>query len=84
MPRKEPRILLDAEILVRLAYLTITGETDLKNMEALRLTYEQGGSQITGGKASIEESLEITPLEELRRFFEEALGSSEGLKEEGE
>ncbi len=82
MPRKEPRILLDAEILVRLAYLTITGETDLKNLETLRLTYEQGGGQIAGEKTSPEGSLELTPLEELRRFFEEALGSSEGLAKE--
>lgn len=83
MPRKEPRILLDAEILVRLAYLTITGETDLKALETLRLTYGQGGIQIAGEKAPPEGLLELTPLEELRRFFEEALGSLEGLSEEG-
>ncbi|MGQ9597342.1 MAG: hypothetical protein ACUVUS_08265 [Thermoproteota archaeon] len=83
MPRKEPRILLDAEILVRLAYLTITGETDLKALETLRHTYGQGGIQIAGEKTPPEGLLELTPLEELRRFFEEALGSSEGLSEEG-
>jgi len=83
LPRKEPRILLDAEVLVRLAYLTITGETDLKNLETLRFTYEQGGSQTVGGETPLEGSMELTPLEELRRFFEETLGSSEGSMEEG-
>ncbi|MCX8183219.1 MAG: hypothetical protein N3F08_02185 [Crenarchaeota archaeon] len=82
MPRKESRILLDAEVLVRLAYLTITGETDLKNLETLRFTYEQAGGQTIIGEAPLEDSLELTPLEDLRRFFEETLGSSEGLKEE--
>lgn len=82
LPRKESRILLDAEVLVRLAYLTITGETDLKNLETLRLTYEQAGGQAIAGEAPLEGSLELTPLEELRRFFEETLGSSEGSKDE--
>ncbi|MBO3754762.1 MAG: hypothetical protein FGF53_07815 [Candidatus Brockarchaeota archaeon] len=82
MPRKQSRILLDAEVLVRLAYLTITGETDLKNLETLRLTYDQAGGQIITGEPPLEGSLELTPLEDLRRFFEETLGSSDGLKEE--
>ncbi|MGB9717929.1 MAG: hypothetical protein ACPL4E_05740 [Thermoproteota archaeon] len=80
MPRKEPRILLDAEVLVRLAYLTITGETEFKNLETLRLAYEQGGGQTVAGEA--QGSLELTPLEDLRRFFEETLGSSQGSTEE--
>ncbi|MBO3832932.1 MAG: hypothetical protein FGF51_06045 [Candidatus Brockarchaeota archaeon] len=82
MPRKESRILLDAEVLVRLAYLTITGETDLKNLETLRRTYDQAGSQTITGEPPLEGSLELTPLEDLRRFFEETLGSSDVLKEE--
>jgi len=83
LPRKEPRILLDAEVLVRLAYLTITGETDLKNLETLRLTYGQGGPQTVSGETPLEGSMELTPLEELRRFFEETLGSSGGSTKEG-
>jgi hypothetical protein len=82
LPRKEPRILLDAEVLVRLAYLTITGETEFKNLETLRLAYEQGGGQTVAGEAPLEGSLELTPLEDLRRFFEETLGSSRGSAEE--
>lgn len=83
MPRKESRILLDAEVLVRLAYLTITGETDLKNLETLRLTYEHGGGSAFSGETPLEDSLKLTPLEELRRFFEKALGSSDSLTERG-
>lgn len=82
LPRKESRILLDAEVLVRLAYLTITGETDLKNLETLRRTYGQAGGQTITGEPPLEGSLELTPLEDLRRFFEETLGSSDVLKEE--
>ncbi|MBO3809483.1 MAG: hypothetical protein FGF48_02180 [Candidatus Brockarchaeota archaeon] len=82
MPRKESRILLDAEVLVRLAYLTITGETDLKNLETLRRTYDQAGGQTITGEPPLEGSLELTPLEDLRRFFEETLGSSDVLKDE--
>ena len=82
MPRKESRILLDAEVLVRLAYLTITGETEFRNLETLRLAYEQGGGQTVAGEASQEGSLELTPLEELRRFFEETLGSSNNVRKE--
>lgn len=82
LPRKEPRILLDAEVLVRLAYLTITGETEFKNLETLRLAYEQGGGQTVASEATLEGSLELTPIEDLRRFFEETLGSSNSLKKE--
>lgn len=77
---KGPRILLDAEVLVRLAYLTITGNTDFEDLETLRLTYERGG-QASSDEANLESSLELTPMEELRKFFEEALRSSEGFTE---
>jgi len=80
--RRESRILLDAEVLVKLAYLTISKEVDLKNLETLRLTYEQGGG---AASEALEGSLELTPLEELRKFCEQALEASENLlREEGE
>lgn len=85
MPSKEPRILLDAEVLVKLAYLTMSEEADLKNLETLRLTYEQGEKTITGMEEPVEGSLELTPLDELRRFCEEALKTSASmLDEEGD
>ncbi|MEM3713051.1 MAG: hypothetical protein QXR97_05900 [Thermoproteota archaeon] len=79
MQRKEPRILLDAEVLVKLAYLTISEDVDLKNLETLRLTYEQDGE--TAGEGVLEGSLEITPLEELRRLCEQALASGDMVEE---
>lgn len=77
MQRKEPRILLDAEILVKLAYLTISEDVDLKNLETLRLTYEQS-SGITEGKV-LEGSLELTPLDELRKLCEQVLASEDTI-----
>ncbi|MGQ9479357.1 MAG: hypothetical protein ACUVQ0_04950 [Thermoproteota archaeon] len=74
MPRGGRRVLLDAELLVKLAYLTITGQSDLKNLETLRLNHKQ-----SGGNASPEgfgENLELTPLEELEKFCEDFLGES--------
>jgi hypothetical protein len=82
LPSKEFRILLDAEVLVKLAYLTMSEETDLKNLETLRLTYEQGEKTIRGEEVPIEESLELTPLDELRRFCEESLNTSISLMNE--
>lgn len=85
MPSKGLRVLLDAEVLVKLAYLTMSEEVDLKNLETLRLTYEQGEKTIIGEEAPIEGSLELTPLEELRRFCEEALKASTNvMSEEGD
>lgn len=84
MPRKEPRILLDAEVLVKLAYLTMSEEADLKNLETLKLTYEQGEKTIIGEETPVEESLELTPLDELRQFCEEALKASANLMNEEE
>lgn len=81
MLRKEPRILLDAEVLVKLAYLTISKEVDLKNLETLRLAYEQGSSVAS---EALEGSLELTPLDELRKFCEHALEASENLLREEE
>ncbi|MCS7138515.1 MAG: hypothetical protein NZ873_00450 [Crenarchaeota archaeon] len=74
MQRKEPRILIDAEILVKLAYLTISEDVDLKNLETLRLSYEQNIG-IVG-----EETLELTPLEELRRLCEQVLASEDTVE----
>lgn len=79
MQRKEPRILLDAEVLVKLAYLTISEDVNLKNLETLRLTYEQG-SEIVGNN-DLEGSLELTPLDELRRLCEQVLASEEVVEE---
>ncbi|MEM2087637.1 MAG: hypothetical protein QXF52_03045 [Thermoproteota archaeon] len=84
MPSKESRILLDAEVLVKLAYLTMSEEADLKNLETLRLTYEQGEKTIIGEETPVEESLELTPLDELRQFCEEALKASANLMNEEE
>lgn len=82
MPSKDSRILMDAEVLVKLAYLTMSEEADLKNLETLRLTYEQGEKTIIGEETLIEGSLELTPLDELRRFCEEALKASASLMNE--
>ncbi|MGQ9597528.1 MAG: hypothetical protein ACUVQY_03760 [Thermoproteota archaeon] len=82
MARKGLRILLDAEILVKLAYLTVSEEVDLKDLETLRLTYERTGGPTTGEVAFEDASLELTPLEELHRFCEDALKASESLTEE--
>ncbi|MEM2612065.1 MAG: hypothetical protein QXJ45_05490 [Thermoproteota archaeon] len=79
MQRKEPRILLDAEVLVKLAYLTISEDVDLRNLETLRLTYEQGNEM--AGNKGLEVSLELTPLDELRRLCEQVLASEEVVEE---
>lgn len=79
MPSKEPRILLDAEILVKLAYLTISGDVGLRNLETLRVAYEQS-NRIVGNDVS-EKSLEITPLDELQKLCEQVLTSEDIVEE---
>ncbi|MEM1557342.1 MAG: hypothetical protein QXT26_01045 [Thermoproteota archaeon] len=81
MPHRESRALLDAEVLVKLAYLTISEDVDLKSLETLRFSYGQGSNTNISNEV-IESTLELTPLEELRRFCEQALEASKKSIEE--
>jgi hypothetical protein len=80
LSRRGHRILLDAEVLVKLAYLTISEDADLRKLETLRLAYGQGGSMINNAE-DLNDSLELTPLDELRRLCEQALEASGNLVE---
>jgi len=81
LQRKGYRILLDAEVLVKLAYLTISKNTDLKSLETLRLSYEQGENSFSDSEF-FRNSLDLTPLDELRRLCEQVLEASGDAAEE--